>query len=406
MRSMRQAIWLAAAAAFSLVAPPAVGAASLPPIRHVFLIVLENESADLTFGKNSPAPYLAHDLPAKGVYLRNYFATGHFSLDNYLAMISGQAPNPATQSDCQSFTDFSGNTLDANGQALGSGCVYPANVMTLADQLAKAQLTWKSYSEDMGNDPAREDAACGHPPLNGPDPTQKAQAASASHPLDQYAARHNPFVYFHSIVDSASCKTNVVNFASLQSDLSSVATTANFTFITPNLCNDGHDGGRPNRTCVDGQPGGLVSADAFLKHWIPLILESPAYKADGMLIITFDEGEIEEGYDAAKHTYYLKDGDVSSCCNEMPGPNIGAGATVFDMPDRGPGVFGTGGGRIGAVVLSPFVKAKTVSKTSYNHYALLRTLEDIFGLEHLGYAAQPGLNSFGSDVFSSSAHKK
>jgi hypothetical protein len=405
MTNMRRTFWKFAAAALCFVGTQAASAAT-PPIHHVFLIVLENEGTGLTFGVHSPAPYLAHDLVAKGAYLKNYFGIGHFSLDNYIAMISGQAPNPTTQSDCQSFTDFSGNTLDANGEALGSGCVYPSNVMTLADQLGKAQLTWKSYSEDMGNDPAREDAACGHPPLNAPDPTQKAEAASATHPADQYASRHNPLVYFHSIIDSDSCKTNVVSFASLQSDLSSLATTANFNFITPNLCDDGHDGGKSNRTCVDGRPGGLVSADAFLKQWVPLILASPAYKKDGLLIVTFDEADIDAGYDSAKHAYFLESGDVSACCNEMPGPNIGAGATVFNMPDQGPGVFGPGGGRIGAVVLSPFIRGKTISKASYNHYALLKTLEDIFGLPYLGYAAQPGLKSFGSDVFSPEKRKK
>ena len=64
-------------------------------------------------------------------------------------------------------------------------------------------------------------------------------------------------------------------------------------------------------------------------------------------------------------------------------------------------MVGPGGGRIGAVLLSPFVKPGTVSKTPYNHYALLRTVEDFFGLDHLGYSAQPGLKTFGADVFGS-----
>jgi hypothetical protein len=404
MRNMQRIVWKFAAAFFCSVAVQA--AAPPPPVHHVFLIVLENEGAGLTFGKHSPAPYLAHDLVAKGAFLKNYYATGHYSLDNYIAMISGQAPNPVTQGDCQTFSDFSANTLDADGEAVGTGCVYPPNVMTLADQLGKAGLTWKSYSEDMGNDPARESATCGHPVPNTPDGTQKAEPADASHPADQYASRHNPFVYFHSIIDSDACKADVVSFASLQSDLQSVATTANFNFITPNLCDDGHDGGRPDRTCVDGRPGGLVTANAFLKHWIPLILASPAFKQDGLLIITFDEADIDAGYDAAKHAYFKKGGDVSACCREMPGPNIGSGQTVFGMPDLGPGVFGPGGGRIGAVVLSPFVKGKTVSKADYNHYALLKTLEDIFGLKHLGYAGQAEVNAFGRDVFSAASKNR
>ena len=116
MSKMQNMIWKFAAAFLGAVAVQAAAAAT-PPIHHVFLIVLENEGAGLTFGKHSPAPYLAHDLVAKGAFVENYFATGHYSLDNYIAMISGQAPNPATQGDCQTFSDFSGNTLDADGQA-------------------------------------------------------------------------------------------------------------------------------------------------------------------------------------------------------------------------------------------------------------------------------------------------
>ena len=88
----------------------------------------------------------------------------------------------------------------------GSGCVYPPLVKTLPDQLDAAGLTWKAYMEDMGNDPAREPASCGHVPLGQRDITQVAQ------PHDQYAARHDPFVYFHSIIDDQQrCDAHVVN---------------------------------------------------------------------------------------------------------------------------------------------------------------------------------------------------
>ena len=375
-----------------------VRATELPPIRHVFLIVLENEGYEITFGPHSPAPYLSRRLVSQGALLRNYYGIGHFSLDNYIAMISGQAPNAATQSDCQSFTEFSGNTLDADGQAIGSGCVYPANVPTIANQLEGAHLTWKSYSEDMGNDPVRDrNAVCVHANQGTDDQTQQAEPA---HPADQYAARHNPFVYFHSIIDRPECASNVVNFSHLRQDMRSISTTANFVFITPNLCNDGHDGGKPNKKCVDGRPGGLKSADAFLRKWVPRLLASPAYKQDGLLIVTFDEADIDVQYDPAKHALTLKEGDASACCNEMAGPNIVSSQTVFGIPDQGPGIIGPGGGNIGAVALSRFIKAGTVSLTPYNHYSLLRTLEDIFGLAHLGYAGRPGLDSFGGDVFS------
>ena len=85
-------------------------------------------------------------------------------------------------------------------------------------------------------------------------------------------------------VDMEEIKQLQEQVAKLTDDLKSVATTPNFTFITPNLCNDGHDS-----PCVTGAPGGLVSADAFLQKWVPLIMASPAYQQDGLLIINFDE---------------------------------------------------------------------------------------------------------------------
>ena len=60
---------------------------------------------------------------------------------------------------------------------------------------------------------------------------------------------------------------------------------------------------------------------------------------------------------------------------------------------------GPGGGRIGAVLLSPFIAPGTVSDVPYNHYSLLRSVEDIFGLPHLGYAGVAGLKAFGADVY-------
>jgi hypothetical protein len=351
----------------------AAPAPALPPIRHVFLLVLENQTYTDTFARGSPAPYLSRTLVSQGALLTQYYAIGHASLDNYVALVSGQAPNDQTQLDCPVFSDFRLSTpaLDRNGQALGSGCVYPPLVRTLPDQLEAAGFTWKAYMEDMGNDPRREPASCGHVPLGASDPTALATVA------DQYAAKHNPFVYFHSIIDDqARCDGHVVNLTRLTADLSSAATTPNYVFITPNLCNDGHD-----PKCVDGRRGGLVAIDQFLNHWVPLITGSAAFRADGLLIVTFDEsdGTGTEGSGA--------------CCAEQPLP----GARYA------PGFNGPGGGRIGAVLLSPFITPGTVSAAPYNHYSLLRTVEAIFGLPALGYATQSDLKVLGRDVWGSAA---
>jgi hypothetical protein len=351
-----------------------------PKIAHVFVIVLENENFNTTFGPGTQAPYLAKDLPAKGAMLDRYYGIGHFSLDNYLAMISGQAPNPVTQSDCDDFTEFALTGWAEGGQAIGQGCVYPASVKTLADQMEEKSLSWRGYMEDMGKDPAREAARCGHPAIGAPDDTQSAT------PADQYATRHNPFVYFHSIIDRPTCADNVVPLDGLQADLASLLKTANLSFITPNLCNDGHD-----QVCADDGPGGLAAADAFLRHWVPLILASPSYRQDGLLIITFDEADVPDPAHASDN--------FESCCDEQPGPNIKTGNKVGKRPDRGPGIFGAGGGRTGAVLLSPFITPGTVSSVPYNHYSMLKSIEDMFGLSYLGYAGQKGLRSFGADVF-------
>ncbi len=358
--------------ALAVPAPATATATTLPPIKHVFVLIDENESASSTFGTPANDPYLATTLTSEGAYLPNYYAIGHNSLDNYIAMVSGQAPNPATSADCQTFENFPADSMDASGQENGEGCVYPADVPTLMQQLDNAGLTWRSYDDSMGADPTRESATCGHPTVGSADNTQAETAT------DQYATRHDPFVYFHYVIDnSAECNADVVGFdgdgpvgsSQLSSDLQSVASTPNYVFITPSLCNDGHD-----PTCQNGQAGGLGAADAFLQKWVPVITSSPAYQQNGLLIITFDEAE----------------GDSTACCGEVPGPDDLAMGIQ-------PGGTGPGGGVVGAVLLSPFIKPGTISETPYNHYSMLASVEDLLGLPRIGDAA--GVTSFGSDVF-------
>ena len=385
---------------------------SLQRVKHVFVITLENKSYDVTFGPNTQAVYLNGTLKPMGALLTNYYATGHVSHDNYIAMISGQPASLDTQSDCQVFSDFQQTGTTVDGIAVGNGCVYPASVKTLPDQLKDKGLAWKGYMEDMGNDPTRESATCGHPVLNARDPTQHAQAPSASVPLgDQYAARHNPFVYFHSIIDSPDCATNVVAVNKLENDLASLATTPNFVFITPNLCHDGHDGdgtGAPRKGCVNGEPGGLTSADKFLQTWVPKILASPGFEQDGLLIINFDESDFASmttSTDSATgKTTVTVTFKGEACCAQQLGPNVTRPVTevipVSATLEYRIVVEGVGGDRTGAVLISPFIKPGTVTNTPYNHYALLKTLEDIFQVgEYLGYANRPGLVPFGTDIF-------
>lgn len=380
-------------------------------IRHVFVIVLENKTYTDTFGTSTQDPYLQKTLVPMGGLLTEYYGTGHVSLDNYISMISGQSPTKDTDDDClPGFTGSIGNYNDVEqtgvarqGQiAATGGCIYSRQVPTLPAQLERAGYSWKGYMEDMGNDPARESATCGHPTIGiGTDNTNTAEAPSAAVPPgDAYATRHDPFMYFHSIIDYPSCHTHVVNLNVLTQDLAQERTTPNYVFITPNLCSDGHDGGgtgAPGTTCANGQPGGLTSADAFLKEWVPKIMASPAYQKDGLLIITFDESNYVEQVSNDPSTGQTTV-DITfpgqTCCDQQPGPNL-AGVrpgsfTLVNTPTLVENIVinGYGGDRIGALLLSPFINPGSTSSTVYNHYSLLRSLEDIFGLDgHIGYAA-------------------
>jgi hypothetical protein len=350
-----------------------------PKIRHVFVIMLENQGYSATFGNPSADPYLAQTLPAQGALLERYYATGHLSNDNYISLVSGQPPNAQNQADCPRFDNFSGAIMLPNGVETGTGCVYPAEVPNIGTQLSAAKQTWKAYMEDMGNLPNRETAACGHPALESSDETQKAVAS------DGYATRHDPFVYFHSVIDNQDyCDKHVVALGSttgampaaalkgetgLVTDLGAVTKTPRFSFITPDLCDDGHDSPCVNET---GGATALASIDTFLETWVPKITGSQAFRENGLLEVVFDEASNSE---------------TEACCEEMPGPG---------SPQ--PGITGPGGGRVGAVLLSPFIKPGTISTTAYNHYSSLASWESLFGLSRLAYAATVP-STFGADVY-------
>jgi phosphatidylinositol-3-phosphatase len=335
--------------------------ATAPDVGHVFVVNIENKGFRTTWGKHSRAPYMARTLRAKGVLLTRYYGTAHHSLGNYLAQISGQGPDLATQGDCPTFSRFKESRPVATpGQVVGNGCVYPAKVGTLPRQLTAAGLSWRGYMQDMAT-------PCQHPRLGTRDRWQKATRHS------QYATRHDPFVYFRSIISAPSyCKAHVKPLAALSHDLKKASTTRSLTYVTPDLCHDAHDA-----HCADGGPGGLRAANTWFKTWIPKILRSPAFKADGVLVITADESEgVRE--------------DSRGCCGEGPGPNAGQ-----------PGIEGRGGGRIGALVISRFAAPGTTTARAYNHYSLLGSIEDRFGLPRLGYA-RTVTHVFGPDVYNAS----
>ncbi|MDX6604986.1 MAG: phosphatidylinositol-3-phosphatase, partial [Solirubrobacterales bacterium] len=324
-------------------------------------------------------------LLAKGELLSNYYAVTQGSLANQIALISGQGPTPETAADCPNYTDVVPGTASAEGQIEGNGCVYPAEAETLPGQLAAAGLKWRAYVEDIDHGVAAgQTPSCRHPALGGPD------TSAAPVPGDGYMTWRNPFVYFHSILDSPECAENDVGFERLATDLASVKKTPTLSYIVPNAC---HSGGEA--PCEPTQPAGAAAVEPFLKRVVPAIMASAAYREGGLIAIT-----------SAQAPQTGEHADQSSCCVNPAYPNMPPPAEA-EEPVTGPVKPTGGGGRVGLLLISPFVQPGTVNETSYsNHYTLLLTIEELFGLEKLGYANELALTAFDSSVFNAGAEEE
>jgi len=260
-------------------------ASSVPPFEHIVLILFENKEFGSVIG-NPKMPEFNH-LAQQYTLLTQYYAVRHPSLPNYIALIGGDTFG--IKSDC---TD----------------CFV--NDTSLPDLMEASGLTWKTYQEDMPE-----------PCFLGND--------------DEYAQKHNPFLYFDPIRQNQQrCENSVVPLTRLNEDILT-GSLPNYMFITPNLCNDAHD-------CS------LDVSDSWLANLLSTLM--PALDLTGqpyLIVLAFDEGQ----------------GD-HSCCG---------------LPE--------GGGRIPIVLISPSVKTGFQDDTPYTHYSLLKTIEESWGLSYLGHTA-------------------
>lgn len=271
--------------------PPAdaVSAGSVPKFDHVVVITLENKSYQKVIGN----PY----MPTFNMYARDYtlltqfYAVTHPSLPNYIAMIGG-------------------NTFGIEENC--TDCFI--NAPSLPDLIEGSGRTWKAYQEDM-------EKPCG----------------LGTQDEHEYVQKHNPFVYFDAIrTDKKRCEANVVSLFTLQKDIQA-GTLANFIFITPNICNDGHD-------CKQ------IVADAWIRGMLDRLIPALEKQSKNYLIVlNWDEGQ-----------------DNTSCCG-LPEP---------------------AGGRIAVVLISPLVKKHFQDSTPYTHYSILKTISKSWDLSYLGHAGQ------------------
>jgi hypothetical protein len=239
--------------------------------------------------------------------------------------------------------------------------------------------------EDVASGQPGEALTCRHPALGAPD------TEAAPRPGDAYVTWRDPFLYFHSL--DADCASDVVGLDQLSFDVLAQDTAPSVAYIVPNRCHDGAE-----TPCAPGQPAGLAAADAFLETLVPQIEASAAYRDGGLIAITFDQAP-QDGPGA----------DPGSCCDQPAAyPNLGATAppAPTDTPTPAPATptppaTPVGGGQVGLLLISgQFVQpGSTYGFGSYNHFSLLRSLEDLFGLDHLGYAADPALPAFDNSVY-------
>jgi hypothetical protein len=294
----------------------------------------------------------------------------------------------------------------------GDGCVYPKDTQTFADQLFAGGNTWKAYVEGLSKGPG----GCDHPAIGSDDPNHDPR------PDDAAVTWRNPFLYFHSLIDSPLCNTSMADLSQLGPDLQQVGDTPVFSYIVPDRCHDGSD-----QPCAPGQPAGLAAADAWLQTVIPQIEQSPGYKQGGLIAITFDATP-KDGPEA----------DSSSCCgqpdqypnlpaddpSQQPSQDPNAPAAPSDPnapaapsdPNAPPAQSAPnapansttpppvkptgGGGKVGLLLISPYIKPNTVNTTGYyNHFSFFASIEDLFTIGHIAYANLPDLTVFDKTVY-------
>jgi len=216
--------------------------ASLPPIRTVFVILMENESLSSIKG-NSSAPYINNVLLPQASHCEQYYAIGHPSLPNYLWLEAGT-----------SFGVTNDNPPSVNHQSTTN------HLVTL---LNKAGVSWKTYQENISGTTV---------PLTD------------SYP---YAVRHNPFVYFDDVTGTLNPNyaygiAHIRPYSELARDLTNHIVAA-YNFITPNVCNDMHDSCAPVSNMIQ-------QGDNWLSTEIPKMMSSSAYTNNGAIFIVWDEG--------------------------------------------------------------------------------------------------------------------
>ena len=312
--------------------------ADFPHLNHVFVIMMENSAySELMSPGNANTAYIQHLAQAYGL-ATDYYGVTHTSLPNYLAATSGSNWGSSTD-------DYSQLPL--------------LDHENLADEFDAAGVSWKGYMQSL--------------PSAGDTVNTSADGL--------YARKHDPFLLYPDIYDNPARAANVVPLTQLQSDLAT-GHVPQFSWISPNVCDDMHGG--PAACPYASSPADPAQAalyadgNAFIKQWVSLITSSKAWhEGRSAIFITWDEGAFND--DAPYGPLDLAGGPDSPVLPATPvNPTAGSGGDLT-------GGTTYGGGHVPMIVITPGVTHAT-DPTPADHYSLLRTIEENWGLPLLGDA--------------------
>jgi phosphatidylinositol-3-phosphatase len=309
----------------------------VPPLKHVFVIMMENTSYDDLLSSSNPNTTFIQQLAANNGLATNYFGVTHVSLPNYIATTSGQ-------------------TWNSNSDDTAQAPLF--NHQNIVDQLEAAGVSWKAYMEDL------------------PFPGDLVNST----PDGLYVRKHNPFLMYPDVYNNPSRADNVVPLTQLSTDLST-GNVPKFVWITPNICNDMH-GGAPSCPFPSSPTDPLQAAlyqdgDNFLSTWVTAITHSKAWTGHSAIFITWDEGGFED--EAPFGPTDIRPGPDSPILPATPAdPTTGGGGDLA-------GGTTYGGGHVPMIVVARGVGHR-IDATFAGHYSLLQTIEQNFGLPLLGNA--------------------
>ncbi len=319
----------------------------MPRYDHIFVIVEENQGlADIVEKPFTPRlTALAHQYGLA----TQYYGVVHPSEGNYVAMLGGDTFG--IHDDDAYFCKPHQHDAVCKDSDTPGFVDHTITQPSLADQLTAKNLTWKGYYESL--------------PAPGAKDVVWPLAGNPAHmPIALYASKHNGFNAFASGQSDPQRARHIVDFHQLDADLAS-GSMPNFAHIVPNQCNEMHGvkGENVPADCTkENEQGRIARGDAYAGALVDRILHSPVWtQGNTAVVITFDE--------ASHHIY---PGDPTGCCAYEPGS-----------------LANFGGGRIATIVIANHGPRGLQDPTPYNHYSLLRTVEDAFGIDtHLRHAAE------------------